>query len=144
MEPPRILLLDFNPVADLGRKLQGILESSNQEIQFQQGSPGLHGFTLCDRDLSKLLSRFYPDLIFLILAPDLLRQANALCQSIQRSSSDIPILVVLEQGEPKEMFELLTLGVADFITPRSRRLTFSRACGGGWSGNDRLHPRPAG
>ncbi len=117
MEPPRMLLLDFNPGAGLGQKLEGILELSHREIQFQQKSPELHGSTLCDRDLSEIISRFHPDLIFLILAPDLLMQADTLCHSIQRTSLDIPILVVIEKGEPEELFELLTLGVADFITP---------------------------
>lgn len=117
MEPSRMLLLDFNPVAGLGQKLQGILESSNREIQFQQESPEVHGSTLCDKDLSKIISRFHPNLIFLILSPDLLGQADALCQSIQRASLEIPILVVIEKGEPDKLFKLLEIGVADFITP---------------------------
>ncbi len=132
MEPPRMLLLDFNPGAGLGQKLEGILELSHREIQFQQKSPELHGSTLCDRDLSEIISRFHPDLIFLILAPDLLMQADTLCHSIQRTSLDIPILVVIERVGQRNCLSYSHSESLILSRPHSRRLTFSRACGEDW------------
>lgn len=119
MKQPKILLLDFNPANKLGNTLRGILESSfSPGIQFRQESVGVHGSALCDSDLSRIISRFHPDVIFLALSLSLLKQAGGLCQSIREEPSKIPILVVInEGGKPKEMFELLELGVADFITP---------------------------
>ncbi len=114
MEQTKMLLLDFNPANRLGNTLREILESSfSPEIQFRQESVA----ALCDSDLSKIISRAHPDLIFLVFSPSLLKQASGLCQAIKRESLQVPILVVIEEGNSEEMFELLELGVADFITP---------------------------
>ncbi len=114
MEQTKMLLLDFNPANKLGNTLREILESSfSPKIQFRQESVA----ALCDSDLSGIILRFHPDVIFFDLSPSLLRQTDTLCQFIKRESSEIPILVVIEEGaNSEEMFELLKLGVADFIT----------------------------
>src|SRR5206468_8276267 len=47
----------------------------------------------------------------------LLKEAAALFRCIRKEAGEMPVIVGSEAGEPDEMFGLLQLGAADFITP---------------------------
>ena len=118
MKEAKIFLLDLNPSSDVGSTLGEILESfPNLGVQLKHESPKESKSALCDGELCSLLSRCNSDLIFLVLSPNHLKQARALFQSIKSELSDLPIIVVPEACKPDEMFSLLKLGAADFITP---------------------------
>jgi DNA-binding NtrC family response regulator len=70
-----------------------------------------------ENNLSTLVSNTQPDLVFLLLSPTLLRNADQLLRSFRGKLSNVPCVVIVEAGEPDQMFELLTLGVSDFISP---------------------------
>lgn len=110
MKDAKIFLLDLNPVSGLGSTLQGILESSsNLDVQLRK--------ELGDSELFSIISRYNPDVIFLILPLRYLKQTNALFQSMRRASLELPIIAVIKKGKPDEMISLLKLGASDFITP---------------------------
>jgi len=114
----KIFLLDLNPASGLGSTLRGILESTpNLGIQLRHEPVGACELTLCDSEFSGIISRYNPDMIFLVLSPGRLKQTSALFQSMSREPSELPIIVITEGCKPDEMFEMLRLGAADFITP---------------------------
>jgi len=117
-EKSKILLLDFNPVGDLGDMLYRILKSSlSRNIQIQKESVGVCGSDFCNNGLSSIVSDFNPDVIFFVLSPSPLGYAISLFESMKRELSTLPIIVVIESGEPDKIFEMLKPGVTDFITP---------------------------
>ncbi len=118
IKKPKILLLDFIPGCGLGGKLREILESSfSLGVQLQLESVEVRRPAFSDSDLSRIISRFNPDVIFLVLSPRLQEEFSGLSQFMKIELSKTPIVVVAEVGKPDEIFALLKLGVADFITP---------------------------
>jgi DNA-binding NtrC family response regulator len=118
MKEAKILLLDLNPAGGLGSTIATILKSSLEPgMELQHESIGVFESVLCEGDLSSIISRISPDVIFLVLSPSHLKQTGALFQSMGRESSELPIIVVIEECKPDEMLGLIKLGAADFITP---------------------------
>ena len=118
MKEVKIFLLDLNPSSDVGSALGKILESFPKlGVQLKHESPKEIKSALCDGELCSSISRSNSDLIFMVLSPSHLEQGRALFQSISKERLELPIIVVPEACKPDEMFSLLKLGAADFITP---------------------------
>ena len=118
MKEAKIFLLDLNPSSGLGSTLGEILESfPNLGVQLKHESPRESKSPLRDGELCSVISRSNSDLIFMVLSPSHLEQGRALFQSISRERLELPIVVIPETCKPDEMFSLLKLGAADFITP---------------------------
>ena len=129
----RILLLDLNPAVPVRQTLQTILKSSQRPVvELIEGSVGMDETLYFsstrgadslvwrqddEHSLATLISSSKPDLVFVLLSPTLLENAGRLFRSFQGELSKTPFVVVVEAGEPDQMFELLTLGAADFISP---------------------------
>jgi DNA-binding NtrC family response regulator len=118
MKQAATLLLDFNPTSGLGLALREVLESE------MSSSLRLRHEYLCAGDpeavaqeLSDLILCSCPDLVFLILAPGFLKLGRLWLQSLSRAEADAPIMLVVDAGEPDELFAWLEMGVVDFITP---------------------------
>ncbi|MDX2039653.1 MAG: sigma-54 dependent transcriptional regulator [Acidobacteriota bacterium] len=120
MKNTNILLLDPNPTCELSGALGKILESSaSTEFNLQreslsdysgQDSSGSTGL------LSGVVSRIKPAVIFMVSPTGFLRQAKSLFQSFKREKPDPPVVVVSDVNEPGQMYEMLKLGAADYIT----------------------------
>lgn len=122
MEAIRIFLLDLNIQSRLGSALRGILESSAKpRIVLQEKAIEIRQ-SLSFQEISRSLSHFNPNLIFLVLPPKSLKQTGALIQSLSGKPLELPVLGVMEGDEPEDMFALLKLGVADFITPPLKKI----------------------
>ena len=118
MKEAKIFLLDLNPSSGLGSTLGEILESfPNLGVQLKHESSIESKSPLRDGELCSVISRSNSDLIFMVLSPSHLEQGRALFQSISRERLELPIVVIPEACKPDDMFSLLKLGVADFITP---------------------------
>ena len=129
----RILLLDLNPTAPVRQNLEAILKSSRRPlVELIEDSAGVDETLYFsstrgadpllwrqddENSLSTLVSSSKPDLVFILLSPTLLESAAQLFQSFQGELSKVPCVVVVEAGEPDQMFKLLTLGADDFISP---------------------------
>jgi DNA-binding NtrC family response regulator len=118
MKETGILLLDFNPSSSSGSELRSILTSvSGWTVQFQQLPAGDEGLTSLNGQLCNLTRNVELSVGFLILAPSQLKQAKRILECLRAVPPLPPLIVVLEAGEPDEMFALLELGFADFIAP---------------------------
>lgn len=112
----KILLLDLNPESGVGKGLKGILEkSSNVDIQIRHES--LRDLESSSITIQKVISVFKPNVIFFVLSTVSLKQASELTRSLDKEESCVPIILVIEGCTEDEMFALLKLGAADFITP---------------------------
>jgi DNA-binding NtrC family response regulator len=53
----------------------------------------------------------------MVLSPDQMEQTRVFLQSMSKEGLDLPIVLVSDDCDPNEMFLLLKIGAADFITP---------------------------
>lgn len=114
----KFFLFDLYPASGLSSKLREILENSlSFEIQFLKVTPNVWGDHLCGREITKNISAFNPDIIFLVLSHMQHEQFSAFIQAINTKSSKLPIIIVTEEDKPEYMIDILKLGVVDFITP---------------------------
>jgi two-component system response regulator GlrR len=118
MKEIKIFLLDLNPASGLGNILREILESCvKPRIQLQKEPISVYGSDISNSQLFSIISNFNPDLIFLVLSSNYLKQTSALIQSLSRKPFKLPVLAIIEGDKPDEIIEILKIGVIDFITP---------------------------
>src|SRR6185295_6732531 len=109
----RALVLDVGAEGKLGSTLQSILDSHFQvnivaePAAFEPASAG--------RSFQDLIRRFDPLVIFLILSSEL-RDTGRILKSVRKDALLVPIIAVVEAGEPRRVLDLLEAGAADFIT----------------------------
>lgn len=116
VEQRKILLLDCNPAYDLDVTLRGIFESPaspNEKLLYES----IHVFepNVPVRNLSKAVTDFDPDVLLFFLSHALLEKSCNLFQSMRKECMEIPILLIVDEYQPDEMFDLLKLGADDFI-----------------------------
>jgi DNA-binding NtrC family response regulator len=120
-----VLLLEFSPIAELGLVLREILGScASNSLQIHQetilgldGNGSMDGPKFNPQYLATLIKRHHPDVMFLIISRESLVRAPALLQALGDTPETSPMIVVTESDQPHDLFALLELGVADFITP---------------------------
>jgi DNA-binding NtrC family response regulator len=118
MKDARIFFLDLNPSSDVGCTLGEILELfPNLEVLLKQAPLKESKSALCNGELCNTISRSNSDLIFMVLSPDQMEQTRVFLQSMSKEGLDLPIVLVSDDCDPNEMFLLLKIGAADFITP---------------------------
>ena len=128
MKPTHLLLLNFNPISNLGADLRAILEASlAPDVQLHEERVEKSS----GHQLSELMRRIKPSVTFLISQFNPKRPVQTLLNAIKVGDAEPPVIVVTEEDEPDEVFETLKLGAVDFITaplkpnnilPRLRRL----------------------
>jgi len=118
MKPSNVLLLNLNPVGELGGRLRWILESaSNSNILLQQETISSDQCPHLTDRIHEILARRNPALIFLVSAWNSLKQAKSLIPSLRREKQEPPLVIVSDADRPDEVFEMIKLGAADFIIP---------------------------
>ena len=118
MKKVNIFLIDLDPATNIGFTLRGILESCPELIlQFQEATSTDRVSDFCGDELSGLIARSRPDLMFLVLSSRLLNKGEALFQSVKKGISELPVIVAVDAAKPDAMFSLLKNGAADFVTP---------------------------
>jgi DNA-binding NtrC family response regulator len=118
MNQMRVLLLDFNPVNNLGGSLQEILRSYYiTEEQLRQEHLPASAPDCYNQGLPPEIIGFQPSIVFLIIPKEQLKQAGSLLRFMKSEMADPPIIAVVEAASPNEMFELLKSGATDFIVP---------------------------
>ncbi len=117
MKAAKILLLYSNSSDYLSQELYAILNSSSSPIlQLYREPISARESAFCEKHLSNIISNVSPDLIFVFLPLRAQITVARLFQSIRGAMPDALIIVVLEEGDPGETFELLKLWASDFIT----------------------------
>ncbi len=117
MKQGKILLLDIYPTSNLCQMLQGVLESSGSlNAQLHHESLKIDVSNLLTKELFKTVANFNTDMIILISSHTLFHHTGTLLQSMRMEFKKIPILLVMDECPPEEVFDLLKLGATDFIT----------------------------
>jgi DNA-binding NtrC family response regulator len=112
MPHAKMLLLDYDPSGRLsGLLLETLDDSFALRHEPCAGEPPADA---CAR-LQAAVSDFAPDVILLVLSAASAERAEDLLRSL-REFRRTPCVFVVERCEPDEMFALLKLGAADFIT----------------------------
>lgn len=117
MREVKVLLLNLGPASAVDSNLRGILrscDSSRLELHQESIEPGLADDLA--GDISNILHRYHPDAILITLPSRLLMPARELIKTLANRSGASPVIVVTEDVQPHDLFDLLKLGVADFIT----------------------------
>ena len=117
MKPETALLVDSDPNGNnIGIVLEAILRPDFRlELLAQTAPPEDPPLLEFVDSLKKSLRQTEPALIFLTLFRKSLSQTRKLLESI-RLILDLPIVMIVEAAQPKEIMELLRAGADDFIT----------------------------
>lgn len=112
----RALLLDVGAEGKSCSALQAILNSHFQvDIVRESECNAALERAIAGDSFRDLLRRFDPLVIFLILSPELGDNGRIL-KSVRKEALLVPIIAVVEAGEPRKVLDLLQAGAADFIT----------------------------
>ena len=121
MHAPRsakVLLLNLRPSDKVGATLRNILMPyfRPESIDCWSGNSCGDQIVLSNEDVSRLISRSNPALVFFAQAANLTKQTGELLELMRKDFPEIPVMVLVESGEPNEMLAWLNLGAADFLT----------------------------
>lgn len=111
MDSPRLLLLNLSPPDNRLKDFKEILASCLQVEEFNC-FPKNDG----DQQFPQLIRASSPAVIFLVHQPTMMQRVREILQFLRTEFPAIPTVVVVETGEPNEMFAWLKLGAADFVT----------------------------
>lgn len=118
MKQIKIFLLDFYPLGGSGKILREILETShNLDLRFQNEYVEMYEPAIGNREISRIILSFNPDVTFFILSPNQIVKIGSLLQALDRRILSLPIIGVMEGCKSKEMISLLEFGITDFINP---------------------------
>lgn len=113
----KVFVSDQCPESNLARELYGILgTSSDPSLDVKGESWVFDDIDLHDGRFLESITRFSPDVIFLLLGPLPQTQVSRLMSMI-RDSLHQPLIVVSEASEADGIMEILRLGASDFIAP---------------------------
>src|SRR5438552_3197833 len=108
----KILIFDLNPVSGSGSVLRRMLESQSDPL-LQVREEVLSSSDSGKEYLLHAIWNFHPDIVFLVLAP-LLNRARELSKAVREVPHTAPVIAVVEEEEPEDIFQLLKAGAVDF------------------------------
>jgi DNA-binding NtrC family response regulator len=116
-KPTNILLLDYSRSSSLAIALKNILVSSS--VLFTNiYTESMSGFGFESIECVKgFVSQYDPDIMIIAVENALLKDFIVSLPYISVSINQIPFLVVLDEGKPDDMREILKLGAFDYIVP---------------------------
>ena len=118
MKLTKILILNLNPLQHLADELRGIIKSQFEveEIKLQEEIGLASVSTGCSQKLAHIISQSKPSIILVVQSADRLKHTRHLLLSPEIELPTIPLLVVVDEAEPAEMFEWIRQLAADFLT----------------------------
>ena len=123
MKRSRVLVFDFDSGGKLSSNLQEILESLPSPLaQLQVNCVRIYKPAFPEGDTPGVLSTHNPDIIFIVFHPGLLKHIGLLIQHLRREEPGLPVLIVIDEGNMEDVFELLRLGANDFVTTPLREI----------------------
>lgn len=120
----RVLLLNLRPSDELGVTLKEMLTPyfGPNSIDYWSSDFCSRQITVGNGEMAQLIARSNPAIIFLVQAASLTMHAGKLLESMRTDFPSIPVVVLIEAGEPNEMLEWLKAGAADFLTVPLRQI----------------------
>jgi two-component system, NtrC family, response regulator GlrR len=118
MKLTKILILNLNPSQPLADELRGIIKSQFEveEIKLAEEIGVASASTNCSQKLAQIISQSKPSIILVVQSADRLKHTRHLLLSPEIELPNIPLLVVVDEAEPGEMFEWIRQLAADFLT----------------------------
>jgi two-component system, NtrC family, response regulator GlrR len=117
MNPSQVLVLAADPASEPANALCAVLESSDRPVVSHRQYVGADKPFLRDPSMLQVQAGAYPQLIVLVDSPRSAEWLETLVQTIRGAAPHVPLMVVIENCHPTEMFRLLEAGVRDFVTP---------------------------
>jgi two-component system response regulator GlrR len=116
---PRFLVAELSSSGDLGETLRSLLTSAgltNLHLYRQDDGSTTAANGADDRRLTDVFTRCHPDLCFLAFSAASLNQAFPFFRRVKTLLSGVSTIAVTDACDPAQMLELLSVGVADFVT----------------------------
>ncbi len=114
MKTNNVLLLELQPADGLGGMLRSMLEMHAETgIQLQQEA--VTSIEQVGKGINELITRSHPAVIFLISPQRLLNRVKGLFKSLREVAAP-PLVIVSDASTPDEIFEVIQLGAADYVT----------------------------
>src|SRR5262245_24485596 len=118
MKPAQILLLNLRSEDGLIDALRNILEKSfESDFKVLIKTINCASETAALDEAAKTILQLAPSIVFLGMQPEHLPQAAKLFDSLRKAAPNVPVIVVVDEGDPNAMLELLRHGASDFVTP---------------------------
>jgi len=118
----KVLLFDSDPANGSGDSLLSTLDSANPQRRLEARSISVSASDEWKTSQDKVFDGFTPDIIFLVLVPDVRMRIHQIFSALRDKAPGVPVMAIIEQGEFLEMIELLKIGFADFITTPLRAI----------------------
>ncbi len=119
MKPVSILLLELPPAGKLGSDLRQIIETTREyDLDLRQAAmdPPKTGRSLSG-GLQEIISKIDPAVVLLVTSRALLELVKSMFASLNGAPTLPPLIVVTDENVPGQLFDLIRVGAADFITP---------------------------
>ncbi|MEK6280813.1 MAG: sigma-54 dependent transcriptional regulator [Acidobacteriota bacterium] len=124
MKRPKILIVNLNPSESLGDELRCIAESQFdvEELKIWQKIDTDSASAKCARKLAQVVPRSNPAVLFVVQFANQLKPTRKLFQYLRRDVLTMPLVVVVDEGDPDEMFAWLRELAADFLTKPLKKI----------------------
>ncbi|MBC8029046.1 MAG: sigma-54-dependent Fis family transcriptional regulator [Pyrinomonadaceae bacterium] len=124
MKRPKILILNLNPSESLADELRCIIESQFdvEEVKIWQKIDANSASTDRGQKLAQVIPRINPSVIFVVQSADRLKDTRQFFHSLRIEVLKIPLVVVVDEGEPDEMIAWIRQLAADFLTKPLKRI----------------------
>ena len=118
MKRAKAPILNLHSTSQLCDELVRILQSSSLLRRLRIESIELGNSTQLVSKVYDLISKFMPDIVFLVLSSNHLKPAVELVKDLRRQKTPSPLVAVLEKGKSDETHKLIEAVIDDFIAPQ--------------------------
>jgi DNA-binding NtrC family response regulator len=110
-----ILLVDLNAGESLLRSLRAILatDSFACRVREERFANDPHGG--CQRTLGGRSGRLQAGIVLLCVGQPALGEAKSACNALEKKFKGVPLVLVVESSEPRQLYNLLKHGASDFL-----------------------------
>lgn len=115
MKAQRAIVIDVDPEKGLSSELESILEACFRVDCLAQQPPDGSDKSISMSSFAELIRRSDPLVIFLVLTT-FSAEHRTILEFIRKEVLNVPVIAVIDGCEPQRVFELLKLGVTDFVT----------------------------
>lgn len=106
------LIVDLNNTASVNAPLQKILTTAFTVVLERLRSPQ---WSDLPGTLEKVVQNYEPGLIFLVSEQSTLDLAVEFLSTLNTTATGVPVIAILDDYEPDQIFELVRAGAADFV-----------------------------
>jgi len=123
MKKVNVLLFDSDPQNGSGEKLYQLIETnSGDSVNLRHEIITKAEMSSAVRKLSSILTKDGPDLAFFIFGPNFQPIVEDLFKVFHQVTATLPVIAVINTGEPKQVTEALYHGANDFLVPPFREI----------------------